>query len=233
MGRVVKMSNFIRPGTTWAVWRREGLSYHEWRIGITDWMLQQFANGRSQQEIANVLAERWPGIPIEFRFDFCFWYVHRFIADWTYHFRRYLGHEKTYLSKRGRPKKLLIMDIITLKEVIALHPNDLQYELTGEKDKKNPPAWTARLLKDVMRRWGVKLSEKTLRRILHLMGYRWDEEEGYVLGKKTKSTHRSHHFQTPPAPSPLERFINDFVDNERLCLIEKINAMPSDPSLVS
>ena len=87
--------------------------------------------------------------------------VHRWLA-------RYLErHDPIDLldaSRSGRPAQAVELRREGLSEILATDPRTLGYAATG---------WTVPLLTQHLRRQGVQISERTLRRRLHQMGYRW------------------------------------------------------------
>jgi transposase len=214
----------------WKVWRRAGLSYHEWRTKTDEWILKQHFNGQSEEVIVSGLAMRWPGIRPECQPEFYRWYTRRFLSNWENHFKNYFPRMD---KDRGRPKKITMNDLMIVKEILDLEPKNFDYK--RDRFFYERIGWTVRLLQDVMRRWGKEMSEKTLRRILHRMGYRWDqEEEGFVWEKKKRITAQEFSLlSTPPAAGLLDMFITLFRSYEKQILKKKINATPPDPALVS
>lgn len=75
----------------------------------------------------------------------------------------------------GRPQRLDADAAATLEQLLADDPQAPEYGYAATE-------WTAPLLRTELTRRGYTLSERTLRRTLHRLGYRWKRPK-YVLGK--------------------------------------------------
>lgn len=73
----------------------------------------------------------------------------------------------------GRPRRLDVDAEATLEQVLAEDPQTHGYVATD---------WTVPLVRTERARHGYVLSERTLRRTLHRLGYRWKRPK-YVLGR--------------------------------------------------
>lgn len=73
----------------------------------------------------------------------------------------------------GRPRRLDADAEATLEQVLADDPQAHGYAATD---------WTVPLVRTELARQGYALSERTLRRTLHRLGYRWKRPK-YVLGR--------------------------------------------------
>lgn len=73
----------------------------------------------------------------------------------------------------GRPRRLDAAAEAMLEQVLAADPQAAGYAATD---------WTVPLLRTEVTRRGYALSERTLRRSLHRLGYRWKRPK-YVLGR--------------------------------------------------
>jgi len=73
----------------------------------------------------------------------------------------------------GRPRRLDVDAEATLEHLVADDPQAHGYAATD---------WTVPLLQTELARSGHTLSERTLRRSLHRLGYRWKRPK-YVLGR--------------------------------------------------
>lgn len=73
----------------------------------------------------------------------------------------------------GRPRRLDDAAEVTLRQVLAADPQAYGYRATD---------WTVPLVRTELARRGAAVSERTLRRTLHRLGYRWKRPK-YVLGR--------------------------------------------------
>lgn len=73
----------------------------------------------------------------------------------------------------GRPRRLDVGAEVTLERLLADDPQAHDYAATD---------WTVPLLRTELARRGQELSERTLRRALHRLGFRWKRPK-YVLGR--------------------------------------------------
>lgn len=73
----------------------------------------------------------------------------------------------------GRPRRLDMDATATLPQVLTDDPQAYGYAVTD---------WTVLLLRTELARRGHELSERTLRRTLHRLGFRWKRPK-YVLGR--------------------------------------------------
>lgn len=73
----------------------------------------------------------------------------------------------------GRPRRLDDVAEATLKQVLAEDPQAQGYAATD---------WTVPLMRTELARRGHGVSERTLRRTLHRLGFRWKRPK-YVLGR--------------------------------------------------
>jgi transposase len=110
------------------------------------------------QRIAERMALRYPTFPEGF-WD---WYVKRTVRKWN----RYYVEHALFRQGPGRPKAMDAAGMGVLQALLRAQPQDCGYP---------EGSWTVHLLLDALRRAdNIEVSDSTLRRILHAMGYTWE-----------------------------------------------------------
>lgn len=150
--RLVEMTDADRAALEEALQRTRGVG--EWRRLQA---VRLLADGREAPEVAQVLGCSASS-------------VYYWAEDW-----REAGLEGLAASPHagGRPRRLDMAAEATLEQALADDPQAHGYAATD---------WTAPLLRTELAQRGHDLSERTLRRTLHRLGWRWKRPK-YVLGR--------------------------------------------------
>lgn len=150
--RLVEMTDADRAALEEALQRTRGV--REWRRLQA---VRLLADGREAPEVAQVLGCSASS-------------VYYWAEDW-----REAGLEGLAASPHagGRPRRLDMAAEATLEQVLADDPQAHGYAATD---------WTVPLLRTELAQRGHDLSERTLRRTLHRLGWRWKRPK-YVLGR--------------------------------------------------
>ena len=150
--RLVEMTDADRAALEEALQRTRGV--REWRRLQA---VRFLADGREAPEVAQVLGCSASS-------------VYYWAEDW-----REAGLEGLAASPHagGRPRRLDMAAEATLEQALADDPQAHGYAATD---------WTVPLLRTELAQRGHDLSERTLRRTLHRLGWRWKRPK-YVLGR--------------------------------------------------
>jgi transposase len=118
--------------------------------------------GKSDDEIVAWLCEYFRRPHKELNPDLARVLLHKTKSRW----QRYLNRYAEATGKAGRPKVMGMKAVLALVSLMKASPRECGYAADS---------WTVAYLLDALRRWdGVFVSDHTLRRVLHDIGFKWN-----------------------------------------------------------
>jgi transposase len=170
-------------------------------------------SGKSDDEIVNLLRDHFRRSHKELELELASAFLHKTKSRW----QRYLSNYAPLSGKAGRPKALGMKAVLALASLMKASPRECGYAAD---------AWTVASLLDGLRRWdGVNVSDHTLRRALHRIGYEWNGREFSRDSEKVTTGHQASIMRIPHRLS-----LSDCIDEKIVrAVLRRINEVPASP----
>jgi transposase len=138
-------------------------------------------------------------------------FLHKTKSRW----QRYMSKFAPTSGKTGRPKALGMKGVLALVSLMKASPRECGYDADG---------WTVAALLDALRRWdGVVVSDHTLRRVFHDIGFEWNGRE---YSRDLERITTGHLATIMKLPHRLD-FTDCFDEGNIRAVLKRINDIPA------
>jgi len=128
-------------------------------------VIDAFQAGKSDAEVIDWVCEYFKRPHKDLNPELARVFVHKTKSRW----RRYLSRYAKPAGEPGRPKALGMKAVLALVSLMKVSPRECGYAAE---------CWTVACLLDALRRWdGIYVSDHTLRRVLHDLGFAWNGKQ--------------------------------------------------------